>query len=111
MVLELDVTDDDRALAEEILATAVTFHRDASGCAPYIPFTSVDDRPGAWDIRTAEGVSNVGVCRYIDNPYAPETPNLDGSRLLNSDEGVTLVAAIAEAPEGVSGNPEECAAG
>jgi len=111
VVLELVATDDDRALAEEILATTVTFERDASGCAPQVPFTSTDDRPDPWDIRTAAGVSSVGVCRYTDNAYSPETPNLDGSRLLNSEEGAALVAAIVEAPEGVSGNPEECLAG
>ncbi len=110
VVLEVDATADDRALAQEVLATAVTFERDASGCAPHAPFTSIEDRPDPWDIRTAEGVSAVGVCGYTDNSYAPETPNLDGSRPMNSAEGAALVAAIAKAPEGVSGTPEDCAA-
>lgn len=111
VVLELDATEQDRALAEEILATAVTFERDFAGCAPHVPFASADDRPDPWDIRTATGVSSVGVCRYTDNSYATENPNLEGSRLLNSEESVALVAAMAEAPEGVSGDPDGCSAG
>ncbi len=107
VVLEMDATDDDRTLAQEVLATAVTFERDSSGCAPQVPFASIDDRPDPWDIRTATGVRSVGVCRYFDNGI----PNLDGSLVLDTDEGAELVAAIAEAPEGVGGNPEECVAG
>lgn len=112
VVLDENPTDEERALAEEILATATTFERDASGCSPFGPLTSPEDRPEAWDLAAATGIHTIGICRYEDNARNPGTPNLVGSRTLSSEEEVTnLVDGIAGAPEGVSGNPDDCLAG
>ena len=111
VVLEASPSDDDRALAEEILSTATTFERDAAGCAPVGPITSVDDRPEPWDIPNSSGMQSVGICRYLDGTE-PGAPNLVGSRLLTDvDEVTSLLDGIASAPEGVSGNPADCLAG
>lgn len=101
--------DDERATAERILDSAVEFVRDAAGCSPTSPFATLDDRPAvAWDVRGAESVVEVGVCRYSDDGLRQDGPNLTASRVISGDEAAALVAAIGEAPAGVSGNPEEC---
>lgn len=110
VVMEAEPTTEEEALADQILSTATTFERDHAGCTPVGPFTSVEDRPEPWDIGAAEGVSQVGVCRY--SPYPEEgEPNLSGSLVIEGEGAVGLVEGIAAAPEGVSGDPAGCMEG
>lgn len=108
ITLREDASDEERTTAERILDSAVSFERDAAGCTPLSPFSALDDRPEAWDVTTADGVVEVGLCRYLDPGLEAERPNLAASRVMRGEEAEALVAAVAAAPEGVSGNAEEC---
>ena len=99
VVMAKDPKPADEALAGEILATARTFERDAAGCTPIGPITGFEDRPAAWDIANATGITAVGICRYSDNAHEPTQPNLVGSRLILDEATITdLVDGIAGAP-------------
>ncbi|MHA6512602.1 hypothetical protein [Tessaracoccus sp. Z1128] len=108
VTLRQDAPDDERATAQKILDSAVEFERDAAGCTPHAPFSTLDDRPEAWDVSSATGVVEVGLCRHLDSASEGDRPNLSASRVVAGEEAAGLVAAIAAAPEGASGNPDEC---
>ena len=110
VVMEAEPTAEDEVLAGQILGTATTFERDHAGCTPVGPFESTDTRPEPWDIRTADGVSQVGICRYSRYLEQGE-PNLSGSLVIEGEDAVGLIEGIAAAPEGVSGNPADCLEG
>lgn len=108
VVLRADATAADEAVAQGILDSATVFERDAAGCAPVAPFADLEARPEAWDVTGAEGVVEVGLCRYLDYALEADRPNLTASRVLGGEEAGALIAAVAAAPEGVSGNPADC---
>lgn len=107
VVLPLEATSQMWETAEAIVDSAVTFERDHSGCSPTTPVDGDDARPTPWDVTTADGVLEVGLCQYSEHQLT-EPSVLQGSRLLTGDEARALVAGIAAAPEGVLNRPENC---
>lgn len=104
VVLTDEPSDEERALADEILSTAVTAERDHAGCAPTAPFGGYGQRPEPWDLANADGVVEqpieVGLCRYLPG-WGDKTSMLVASRLLDAEEGSALLTKISQAPEGL----------